>query len=140
MSDAAETRHSYLDAPYGVAAWLLTKDHKRIAILYLISITLFFAVGGMFAAGIRLELLTPKGDLWTPDLYNKLFTLHGVVMIFFFLIPSIPATMGNFLIPIMCGAKDLAFPRINLISWYLYIIGALIALGVIASGGVDTGW
>ncbi len=136
----AEERHSYLDAPYGVAAWLLTKDHKRIAMLYLISITVFFAVGGAFAAGVRLELLTPQGDLMSADTYNKLFTLHGVVMIFFFLIPSIPATLGNFLIPIMCGAKDLAFPRINLLSWYLYIIGGLLAVGVIAGGGLDTGW
>jgi cytochrome c oxidase subunit 1 len=136
----AEERRSYLDAPYGIAAWLLTKDHKRIAMLYLISITVFFMVGGLFAAGVRLELLTPKGDFVTPDVYNKLFTLHGIVMIFFFLIPSIPATLGNFLIPIMCGAKDLAFPRINLLSWYLYIIGGLLAVGVIAGGGVDTGW
>src|SRR5215475_1606728 len=103
-------RHSYLDEPHGLKAWLLTKDHKRIAMLYLISITIFFAIGGMFAAGIRLELLTPQGDFWSADLYNKLFTLHGVVMIFFFLIPSIPATMGNFLIPIMIGTKDHAFP------------------------------
>ncbi len=136
----AEERHSYLDAPYGIASWLLTKDQKRIAMLYLISITVFFAVGGLFAAGVRLELLTPKGDLVTPDVYNKLFTLHGIVMIFFFLIPSIPATLGNFLIPIMCGTKDLAFPRINLLSWYLYVIGGLLAVGVIAGGGVDTGW
>ena len=136
----AEERHSYLDAPYGIAAWLLTKDHKRIAMLYLISITVFFAVGGLFAAGVRLELLTPKGDFVTADVYNKLFTLHGIVMIFFFLIPSIPATLGNFLIPIMCGTKDLAFPRINLLSWYLYVIGGLLAVGVIAGGGVDTGW
>ncbi len=135
-----EERHSYLDAPYGVAAWLLTKDHKRIAMLYLISITVFFAVGGLFATGVRIELLTPKGDMMSADTYNKLFTLHGVVMIFFFLIPSIPATLGNFLIPIMCGAKDLAFPRINLLSWYLYIIGGLLAVGVIAGGGLDTGW
>jgi len=140
MSEAAETRTSYLDAPYGLAAWLLTKDHKRIAILYLISVTIFFAVGGMFAAGIRLELLTPKGDLFTDDLYNKLFTLHGVVMIFFFLIPSIPATMGNFLIPIMCGAKDLAFPRINLLSWYIYVVGAIVTLAAVFNGGLDTGW
>ena len=136
----AAERHSYLDAPYGVAAWLLTKDHKRIAMLYLISITVFFAVGGLFAAGVRLELLTPRGDFVSADVYNKLFTLHGIVMIFFFLIPSIPATLGNFLIPIMCGTKDLAFPRINLLSWYLYVIGGLIAVGVIAGGGVDTGW
>src|SRR6187549_2281391 len=133
-------KHSYLDAPYGVAAWLLTKDHKRIAILYLISITIFFAVGGMFAAGIRLELLTPKGDLWTPDLYNKLFTLHGVVMIFFFLVPSIPSVLGNFLLPIMIGTKDLAFPKINLLSWYIYVIGGSITLFVALTGGVDTGW
>ncbi len=133
-------RQSYLDAPHGIASWLLTKDHKRIAILYLISITIFFAVGGLFALGIRLELLTPKGDLLPPDTYNKMFTLHGVVMIFFFLIPSVPATLGNFLIPIMCGTKDLAFPRINLLSWYLYLIGGMLGLAAIAAGGLDTGW
>jgi cytochrome c oxidase subunit 1 len=131
---------SYLGAPYGLAAWLLTKDHKRIAILYLISITIFFAVGGLFAIGVRTELVTPKGDLLSPDMYNKLFTLHGVVMIFFFLIPSIPATLGNFLIPIMIGAKDLAFPRINLLSWYIYVVGALVTLVAVFAGGVDTGW
>jgi cytochrome c oxidase subunit 1 len=133
-------RHSYLDAPYGVASWLLTRDHKRIAMLYLISITIFFGLGGLFAAGVRLELMTPKGDLLSPDTYNKFFTLHGVIMIFFFLVPAVPATLGNFLIPIMCGAKDLAFPRINLLSWYLYVIGGLMALAVVAMGGVDTGW
>jgi cytochrome c oxidase subunit 1 len=133
-------RHSYLDAPHGVASWLLTRDHKRIAMLYLLSITVFFVVGGLFALAIRLELLTPPGDLVSSDTYNKLFTLHGVVMIFFFLIPSIPATLGNFLIPIMCGAKDLAFPRINLLSWYLYVIGGIIAVAAIAMGGLDTGW
>jgi cytochrome c oxidase subunit 1 len=134
------TSSSYLGAPYGVASWLLTKDHKRIAMLYLISITIFFAVGGLFATGIRLELLTPRGDLWTPDTYNKLFTLHGVIMIFFFLIPSIPAVLGNFLLPIMIGTKDLAFPRINLISWYIYVIGAIVTLAAVFSGGLDTGW
>ena len=132
--------NSYLGAPYGLAAWLLTKDHKRIAMLYLISITIFFAVGGLFAIGVRTELLTPKGDLLSADMYNKLFTLHGVVMVFFFLIPSIPATLGNFLIPIMIGAKDLAFPRINLLSWYIYIVGALVTLVAVFAGGVDTGW
>lgn len=133
-------RHSYLDAPYGVKAWLLTRDHKRIAMLYLISITIFFALGGVFAAAVRLELLTPKGDLLTADTYNKMFSMHGVIMVFFFLVPSIPATLGNFLIPIMVGAKDLAFPRINLLSWYLYVIGGIIALAVLAMGGIDTGW
>src|SRR6185295_7043377 len=140
MTPQVVARNSYLDEPHGLKAWLLTKDHKRIAMLYLMSITVFFAVGGICAALIRIELLTPKGDFLTPDMYNKLFTLHGVIMIFFFLIPSIPATLGNFLIPIMCGTKDLAFPRINLLSWYLYVIGALMAVYVIVSGGVDTGW
>ncbi len=135
-----QENHSYLGAPYGLAAWLLTKDHKRIAMLYLISITIFFAVGGLFAAGIRMELATPQGDLWSPDMYNKLFTLHGVVMIFFFLIPSIPAVLGNFLVPIMIGAKDLAFPRINLLSWYIYVAGAIITLAAVFAGGLDTGW
>ena len=131
---------SYLGAPYGLASWLLTKDHKRIAILYLISITIFFAIGGTFAAMIRAELVTAQGDLLTADLYNKVFTLHGVVMIFFFLIPSIPATLGNFFMPIMIGAKDLAFPRINLLSWYIYVLGAALTLLVVVLGGVDTGW
>ena len=140
MKHAETASGSYLDAPYGIASWLLTKDHKRIAMLYLISITIFFMIGGLFAAGIRTELLTPEGDLFSADLYNKLFTLHGVVMIFFFLIPSIPATLGNFLVPIMVGAKDLAFPRINLFSWYLYVAGAVITLGAVFMGGVDTGW
>src|SRR5579864_8905057 len=118
----AEREH-YLNAEYGFRSWLLTTDHKRIALLYLITITFFFFVGGFFALLIRLELLTPQGDLVQADAYNKLFTMHGQVMVFFFLIPSVPAVLGNFLIPIMIGAKDLAFPRINLLSWYLYIIG-----------------
>src|SRR5262245_37572012 len=140
MTPQVVERNSYLDAPYGLKAWLLTKDHKRIAMLYLMSITVFFAIGGVFAALIRLELLTPKGDFLSPDMYNKAFTMHGIVMIFFFLIPSIPATLGNFLIPIMCGTKDLAFPRINLLSWYLYVLGGVLAIGALALGGVDTGW
>ncbi len=109
-------RENYLNKEYGVWSWLLTTDHKRIALLYLISITFFFFIGGFFALLIRLELLTPAGDLVQADTYNKLFTMHGMVMIFFFLIPSIPAVLGNFLVPMMIGAKDLAFPRINLLS------------------------
>ncbi|HTB20360.1 MAG TPA: cytochrome c oxidase subunit I [Bryobacteraceae bacterium] len=131
---------NYLNAEYGWKSWLLTTDHKRIAVLYLISITVMFALGGVFAMLIRLELLTPQGDLVNSDTYNKIFTMHGVTMIFFFLIPSIPATFGNFLVPMMIGAKDLAFPRINLLSWYIYIAGALFALAAIVMGGVDTGW
>src|SRR3974390_1206880 len=133
-------RENYLNATYGLKSWLLTVDHKRIALLYLISITFFFFVGGFFALLIRLELLTPASDLVQADVYNKLFTMHGQVMVFFFLIPSIPAVLGNFLIPIMIGAKDLAFPRINLLSWYLYAIGGCFMLYTILNGGVDTGW
>ena len=131
---------NYLNAEYGWKSWLFTTDHKRIAVLYLISISIMFALGGTFAGLIRLELLTPEGDLFNSDTYNKIFTMHGVVMIFFFLIPSIPATFGNFLIPMMIGAKDLAFPRINLLSWYIYVVGGLFALAAIIMGGVDTGW
>src|SRR5512144_1421837 len=133
-------RTHYLNATYGVKSWLLTTDHKRIALLYLASVTFFFFLGGMFAVLIRLELLTPVGDLVQAETYNKLFTMHGVVMVFFFLIPSIPAVLGNFLIPIMVGAKDLAFPRINLLSWYIYVLGGLFTLVAALSGGVDTGW
>jgi cytochrome c oxidase subunit I len=132
---------NYLNVRYGVSSWLLTIDHKRIAILYLVSVSIMFMLGGFFAMLIRLELLTPRGDLLGgADAYNRSFTLHGVIMVFFFLIPSIPAVFGNFLVPLMIGAKDLAFPKINLISWYLYIIGGLLAVYVLLSGGVDTGW
>ena len=108
--------HNYLHNGHSLKSWLLTKDHKRIAIMYLISISVMFFLGGLFAVGIRLELATPQGDFVSADTYNKFFTLHGVIMVFFFLIPSIPAVLGNFLIPPMIGAKDLAFPRINLLS------------------------
>jgi cytochrome c oxidase subunit I len=133
-------RENYLNKEYGIKSWLLTTDHKRIALLYLLSITFFFFIGGFFALLIRLELLTPAGDLVQADTYNKLFTMHGQVMVFFFLIPAVPAVLGNFLVPIMIGAKDLAFPRINLLSWYLYMIGAAMMLYTILTGGVDTGW
>ncbi len=131
---------NYLNAEYGIRSWLLTTDHKRIALLYLISITAMFFIGGFFALLVRLELLTPAGDLLTADMYNKAFTMHGQIMVFFFLIPSIPAVLGNFLVPMMIGAKDLAFPRINLLSWYIYIAAAVLYLWCIISGGVDTGW
>ena len=133
-------REHYLNAGYTVKSWLLTVDHKRIALLYLISVTLFFFLGGVFAVLIRLELLTPRGDLFQSETYNKLFTMHGVVMIFFFLIPAIPSVLGNFLIPLMIGARDLAFPRLNLLSWYIYVTGALFTLWAMVTGGVDTGW
>jgi cytochrome c oxidase subunit 1 len=137
--EPAKTRN-YLNVDYGALSWLLTKDHKRIGILYMFSISIMFILGGFFAMMMRLELLTPEGDLLTSDTYNKFFTLHGIIMIFFFLIPSIPAVLGNFILPIQLGAKDLAFPKLNLLSWYLYIIGAFVGLLVIILGGVDTGW
>jgi cytochrome c oxidase subunit I len=133
-------RKNYLNAEYGIRSWLFTTDHKRIALLYLLSITFFFFIGGFAALLVRLELLTPGGDLLTADAYNKAFTMHGQVMVFFFLIPSIPAVLGNFLIPIMIGAKDLAFPRINLLSWYIYIVAGILYIHCLATGGVDTGW
>ena len=133
-------RRNYLNASEGLLSWLLTTDHKRIAILYLISVTFMFFLGGFFAAGVRLELLTPRGDLLEADTYNKFFTLHGVFMVFFVLIPAIPAILGNFLIPLMIGARDLAFPRINLLSWYIYVLGAAFTIVAMISGGVDTGW
>jgi cytochrome c oxidase subunit 1 len=133
-------RADYLNVSYGVWSWLFTLDHKRIAIMYLISITVFFFVGGVFAALIRIELATPKGDFVTSDAYNTLFTMHGVVMLFFFLIPAIPATLGNFLVPLMVGAKDLAFPRLNLLSWYVFMAGGTLGVITMLTGGVDTGW
>ncbi|MGD0694711.1 MAG: cytochrome c oxidase subunit I [Terriglobia bacterium] len=140
LEPSIETHVHYLNVNYGIKSWLLTTDHKRIALLYLGSITLMFVLGGAAAVLIRLHLIEPTGALVQPETYNKLFSMHGIIMVFFFLIPSIPATLGNFLVPLMVGARDLAFPRINLLSWYLYIIGALIVLGAIATGGIDTGW
>ncbi len=140
VAKPGEVRHHYLNAGDTVLSWLLTTDHKRIAILYLVSVSFFFMVGGLLAALIRLELLTPQGDLMTSENYNRVFTMHGVVMIFLFLIPAIPAILGNFLVPLMIGARDLAFPRLNLASWYLYMAGGLIATWAMVTGGVDTGW
>jgi cytochrome c oxidase subunit 1 len=134
------TRENYLTNEFGVKSWLLTKDHKRIALLYLASITFFFFLGGIFATVIRVELLTPPGDMVSAQTYNKLFTLHGVIMVFLFLIPSLPATLGNFLVPMMIGCKDLAFPKLNLLSWYIFMTGGVLVLYAMLIGGVDTGW
>ncbi len=135
-----QARENYLNIKHTVASWLLTKDHKRIAVLYGLSISIMFFLGGLAAAGIRVALVRPHDTFFSSEAYNKLFSAHGIIMVFFFLVPSIPATLGNFLLPIMIGARDLAFPRLNLLSWYIYIIGALITLGAIATGGIDTGW
>ncbi len=140
MNEARIPDRHYLNADFSVWSWFFTTDHKRIAILYLISITLFFFVGGAAAVLFRLELMTPPGDLVISETYNKLFTMHGVIMVWFFLIPSIPAVMGNFLLPMMVGARDVAFPRLNLLSWYVFMVGGVFTITVMVTGGVDTGW
>ena len=131
---------SYLVAGYTLKSWLTTTDHKRIAILYMVAITGFFFIGGAAATLMRLELATPNGDLVGADTYNKLFTAHGVIMVWMFLIPSIPSVLGNFLLPLMIGARDLAFPRLNLASWYVYVLGGFFTLAALIKGGGDTGW
>jgi cytochrome c oxidase subunit 1 len=133
-------REYYLNVETGVKSWVLTTDHKRIGILYLWTILVFFAIASVAAAMMRLELLTPQGDLVTNEAYNKLFTIHGVLMVWFFLIPSIPTVLGNFVIPMMIGARDVAFPKLNLLSWYIFVAGGALTLWSIIHGGVDTGW
>jgi cytochrome c oxidase subunit I len=139
-SIAAELPSNYLNREHTVRSWLLTTDHKRIALLFFASITFFFFVGGFAATLIRLHLVNPAGTLLQPDMYNRMFTMHGIVMVWFFLIPSIPATLGNFLLPLMIGAHDLAFPRLNLASWYVFNISGALAIYFLLAGGVDTGW
>jgi cytochrome c oxidase subunit 1 len=131
---------NYLSRAHGVRSWLLTTDHKRIGLLYLWTIILFFIIASVAAALMRAELLTPQGDLVTSETYNKLFTIHGVLMVWFFLIPSIPTVLGNFVLPMMLGARDVAFPKINLMSWYVFLLGGALALWSLLHGGVDTGW
>jgi len=133
-------RFHYLNAAHTIKSWLLTTDHKRIAILYLISISIFFLLGGAAIGAVRIELTSPKGQFLSSEAYNKMFSAHGIIMVFLFLVPSIPATIGNFVLPLMIGARDLAFPRLNLLSWYLYMIGGALVLGALAFGGVDAGW
>ena len=137
---ATMPKRSYLNSEYGLKSWLLTLDHKRIGILYLLTTAFFFTIGGSAAALIRLNLLTPGGELVAADTYNKLFSIHGIIMVFFFLVPIAPAVLGNFLIPLMIGAKDVAFPRLNLLSWYLFVTGGCCELYAIIWGGMDTGW
>ena len=138
MSNSIDS--SYLKNPKGLASWLLTKDHKRIGLMYLYAIMFFFFLGGVFAIFIRLELLHPGKDIMDAETYNQMFTLHGAIMIFLFIIPAIPAALGNFVLPLMIGARDVAFPRLNLASFYIYVAGALFAVYSIINGAVDTGW
>jgi cytochrome c oxidase subunit 1 len=131
---------SYLQPLSDWKSWLFTDDHKRVGILYAISITVLFFIGALAAAGIRIALLSAHAGIIPPAIYNRLFTLHGVIMVWFFLIPSIPATLGNFLLPMMIGSRDIAFPKLNLASWYLYVFGALWTLTALLLGSIDTGW
>ncbi len=138
--DEVDLNANYLTATRGLWSWMTTLDHKRIGLMYLVSVLIAFALGGTFALLVRLELLTPGRTIMDADTYNHMFTLHGVVMVFLFIIPSIPAALGNFFLPIQLGAKDVAFPRLNLLSFYVYIAGAGFALWSLVHGGVDTGW
>lgn len=131
---------NYLNATKGIMSWLGTLDHKRIGVMYLISISVFFFIGGLLALALRTELWTPAKTIMEADTYNHVFTLHGAIMIFLFLVPSIPAALGNFFLPIQLGCKDFAFPRLNLFSFYLYLFGAFFSVYAIVSGGVETGW
>ena len=144
MTDPSQERPSrsenFWTAKETALSWFLTTDHKRVAVLYALTLIATFALGSAGAAIVRLELITPAGDLVSAEAYNRAFTLHGIVMVFFFLVPLIPATLGNFLLPLMLGAKDLAFPRLNLASWYVFVIGAGLAVAAIAMGGLETGW
>src|SRR4051812_35193025 len=138
-------RRNYLTDPKGLWSWLSTVDHKRIGIMYLVSVMGFFLVGGIFALLVRLSLLDPTHTVFGHKLldaetYNKVFTLHGMIMVFLFIIPSVPAALGNFVLPLMLGAKDVAFPRLNLASLYIFWTGAIFALTAMITGGVDTGW
>ena len=131
---------TYLGVDTTIRSWLLTTDHKRIGILYLVSMLFALALGGFFAMAVRLEHLSPNPTVMSAMAYNRFFTLHGVIMVWLFLIPSIPSSFGNFLLPMMVGAKDVAFPRLNLLSWYLYMVGSAIVLVSMFIGGIDTGW
>ncbi|KAF0096262.1 MAG: cytochrome c oxidase subunit I [Puniceicoccaceae bacterium 5H] len=137
---AEEPQENYLNEGKGLMSWLTTTDHKRIGILYLLTITFFFCIAAFAAAIMRADLTTPQGDLVISETYNKLFTVHGVLMIWFFLVPSIPTVLGNFLVPLMLGAKDVAFPRLNLASWYVFVAAGVFTLYAMVAGGVDTGW
>lgn len=142
--EAVHTHHAagenYLNSPKGLKSWLTTVDHKRIGIMYLGFVLAFFFIAGILALAIRIEMLSPKQTIMTAEAYNQVFTLHGAIMVFLFIIPSVPAALGNFVLPLMLGAKDVAFPRLNLLSLYIYFVGALMAVCSIFMGGVDTGW
>ena len=140
-STETHTSHDYLHHQKGLWSWLTTVDHKRIGIMYMIVVLAFFLLGGIFALLIRMELFTAGPTIMKDShLYNKIMTFHGAIMVFMVIIPGIPSIFGNFFIPIMLGAKDVAFPRLNLATWYIFMAGAIIALCSLFFGGADTGW
>src|ERR1043165_4511608 len=140
QAEAPRTRKTYLDVTKGFWSWAGTLDHKRIGIMYLVGVSLAFLAGGVFALLIRLHLWEPTGMLFENQTYNRIFTLHGVFMVFIFIIPAIPASLGNMVLPLMLGAKDVALPRLNLLSFWLWVAGPICALCAIVFGGFDTGW
>src|SRR5579872_2769967 len=131
---------NYLNVRTDFKSWIFTHDHKRIGIMYLISVSAFFFIGSIMAGLIRIQLTSPAGNFLEAETYNKIFSAHGIVMIFFFLVPVIPAVLGNFVLPLMIGARDVAFPRLNLLSYYFYLTGGTMALIAFCTGGIDTGW
>ncbi len=135
-----EHKSFYEEGGKGIMSWVYTLDHKRIGLMYLVSVLLMFALGGLMALLVRFELLSPGKTIMTAQQYNVVFTLHGAIMVFLFIIPAVPAALGNFVLPLLLGTKDVAFPRLNIFSYYIYVTGAIIAVGAIVGGGVDTGW
>jgi cytochrome c oxidase subunit 1 len=131
---------NYLNHTKGIFSWLFTLDHKRLGIMYLVCVLIAFFLGGVFSMLLRFHLLTPEGTMMTQDQYNQAFTVHGAIMVFLVIIPAVPAALGNFVLPIMLGAKDVAFPRLNLFSWWLWVFGLVFFLIALGSGGIDTGW
>jgi len=140
----AQSEHApepdYIRAKKGIMSWLVTVDHKRLGLMYLASVMFFFMVAGILAIALRTELFTPGQDFMSAQTYNKVFTLHGAIMVFLFIIPSVPAAMGNFLLPLMLGAKDVAFPKLNLLSFYVFSVAAIMFIATLLLGSIDTGW
>src|ERR1700675_1412191 len=145
LTDRPRPVKNYLNNDPGIWSWMTTIDHKRIGVMYLVGVLSAFLVAGCFALVVRISLLSPQHLLFckvlmTAETYNRVFTLHGAIMVFLFIIPSVPAALGNFVLPLMLGAKDVAFPRLNLFSFYLWVTGAVMAILAMVLGAVDTGW
>ena len=139
VAGTEEHGSNYINAKKGIMSWLITVDHKRIGVMYLGWILAFFLAGGLLAMAVRYELLTPE-PTFGAEAYNKIFTLHGAIMVFLVLVPAIPASIGNFVLPLMLGAKDVAFPKLNLLSFYIYVLGSLFLVFTLVTNQLDTGW